>query len=71
MGDFGYTPDGSLVFRREKNDGNVVAEMICSHPIYIERLSRGEHNQDVHNISFCYKPPHEDWRTTHVPMKTF
>lgn len=70
MGDFGYTPDGSLVFRREKNDGNVVAEMICSHPIYIERLSRGEHNQDVHNISFCYKPPHEDWRTTHVPMKT-
>ena len=70
VGAFGYTPTGSLIHRTETAQGQPVAKLISSYPVYVERVSRSEKDHEVTNITFRYKLPMEpEWAYAHVPAK--
>jgi Domain of unknown function (DUF927) len=69
VGAFQYR-SGSLMFMSEKNDGSVDATLVSQYPVYVQSVNRGEVKTDQFSVALCHKPPHEDWQTVEVPLKS-
>lgn len=65
---FGYY-EGALIFEKADAKGKRIPTLVTQYPVYMERVSRSESGTHNYTAIFRFKPPHEEWQRTELPLK--